>query len=290
MKPIHIVLCASLHCSVAFADMSKDSPITFPEKGALPALYPPDVNAKSFPSEKDYYLFQTPCRSLKQINEIQAKMPSGGFKAPPADWKNLSRTRRVLNEGSTLRIFGLGDSIVNDTMRSGLLAKLGEAYPKTKIEGMALVRGSGGCQHYKDENRIEKYVAPHRPDFVLIGGISQKNIEDIRTVIKQLRAALPDVEILLATGAFGSYDPRDENKLAQAPHSGTGAYGAALKQLAADEKCAFLDMTSPWAQYIRSSQKHPHVFYRDVVHANEYGEQILSKILLSFFAPDTAKP
>jgi hypothetical protein len=98
------------------------------------------------------------------------------------------------------------------------------------------------------------------------------------------------VEILLATGAFGNYDPRDETKLSQAPHSGTGAYGAALKQLAADEKCAFLDMTSPWAQYIRSSQKHPHVFYRDVVHANEYGEQILSKILMSFFAPDTATP
>jgi hypothetical protein len=289
MKPIHIALCAALFCSAACADMTKDSPVQFPDKGALPALFPPDVNAKSFPSEKDYFLFETPCRSPKQINEIQAQMPRGEFKAPPADWKYLARTRRVLSEGGTLRIFGLGDSIVNDTMRSGWLAKLGEAYPKTKIEGMALVRGSGGCQHYKDENRIEKYVAPHKPDLVFIGGISQKNIEDIRTVIKQLRGALPDVEILLATGAFGTADPRDENELAQAPHSGTGAYGAALKQLAADEKCAFLDVTSSWAQYIRSSGKHPHIFYRDVVHANEYGEQILSKILLSFFAPD-AKP
>jgi hypothetical protein len=31
--------------------------------------------------------------------------------------------------------------------------------------------------------------------------------------------------------------------------------------------------------------KHPHVFYRDRVHANEIGEQILSKILMAFFKP-----
>ena len=42
-------------------------------------------------------------------------------------------------------------------------------------------------------------------------------------------------------------------------------------------------MTTPWAEYIRSSGLHPHRFYRDRVHANEYGEQILSKILMSFF-------
>jgi hypothetical protein len=40
-------------------------------------------------------------------------------------------------------------------------------------------------------------------------------------------------------------------------------------------------MTSPWAEYIRSSKKHPHLFYRDVVHANEYGEQILAKIMMA---------
>jgi lysophospholipase L1-like esterase len=55
----------------------------------------------------------------------------------------------------------------------------------------------------------------------------------------------------------------------------------ALKALAAEERCAYLDLTTPWAEYIRSSKLHPHVFYRDVVHANEYGEQILAKILMA---------
>ena len=42
-------------------------------------------------------------------------------------------------------------------------------------------------------------------------------------------------------------------------------------------------MTSPWAEYLRSSGVHPHRFYRDVVHANEFGEQILSKILIDYW-------
>jgi len=34
---------------------------------------------------------------------------------------------------------------------------------------------------------------------------------------------------------------------------------------------------------IRSSKLHPHLFYRDRVHANEFGEQILSKILIEWW-------
>ena len=49
-------------------------------------------------------------------------------------------------------------------------------------------------------SRIAKNVVPRKPDVVFIGGISQKDIESIREVIIQLRAALPDMEILLATG------------------------------------------------------------------------------------------
>jgi lysophospholipase L1-like esterase len=180
----------------------------------------------------------------------------------------------------------VGDSIVNDTMRSGWVAKLAEAYPKANILTTVYVRGGGGCQHYREEGRLQKNVIPRKPHLVFIGGISQKSIEDIREVIKQLRTALPDVEILLASGAFGTTDPRDVDSLAKARHSGTGEYGRKLRQLAAETDCAFLDMTGPWSQYIRSSGLHPHRFYRDPVHANAFGEQILSRILLAFLASD----
>lgn len=267
--------------------MTADSPVTFPKEGALPSKYPPDVKEQSEPSEKDYYMFSSPCRSLAQIDTLQREMPKGEFTPPPPDWTYLRRTRRTLTEGGELRLLALGDSIVNDTMRSGWVAKLQEAYPQASVKATVYVRGGGGCQHYREEGRVAKNILPRKPDLVYIGGISQKDIASIREVIRQVRAGLPEVEILLATGTFGTADPRDADALAGAPHSGTGAYGQALKALAAEERCAYLDMTAPWAEYIRSSKAHPHLFYRDVVHANEFGEQILAKIMMAFWsAPD----
>ena len=116
------------------------------------------------------------------------------------------------------------------------------------------------------------------------GSVQRAGIGPIRDAIKQIRAARPDVEILLMTGAFGAADPRSDEELAAASHSTTSPEGRALRSFAAEERCGFLDMTTPWSEYIRSSGLHPHRFYRDRVHANEHGEQILARILLAFFA------
>lgn len=285
VNPLLYFLAALLFAPTATrADLMADSPVKFPKEGALPSKFPPDAPVKDWEEpEKDYSLFSTPERSLNQITEIQKETPKGKFTSPPADWMPLTQTRRALTKGGKLRIMAVGDSIVNDTMRSGWIAKLREAYPKAEISAKVYVRGGGGCQHYKEENRIAKVVVPFQPDLVLLGGISQKDIGSIREVIHQLRRALPKVEILLFTGTFGMTDLRVSEELAKAPYSGTGEYGKALKAFAAEEKCAYLDMTTPWAEYILSSKLHPHLFYRDVVHANEYGEQILSKIMMAFW-------
>jgi lysophospholipase L1-like esterase len=269
--------------------MAADSPVTFPERGALPALFPPDVRAERFdPGEPDYFLFASPERSLAQVKEIQAAMPAGHFTPPTNDWRHLPRTRRKLTEGGALHIMAIGDSIVNDTMRSGWIALLREAYPKAEITAVVYVRGGGGAQHFRENDRLDRNVFPRRPDLVFLGGISQRSVEDLAALIDQLRAGLPDVEILLGTGAFGTTDPRDAAALAAAPHSGTGEYGRRLRQLAEARQCAFLDFTTPWAEYLISSGRHPHRFYRDVVHANELGEQVLAKIMMQFWRPAVA--
>jgi hypothetical protein len=279
-----IFLLAALAACTAFADMMKDSPVKFPKDGPIPAKYAPDIKRENEASEPGYFLFETPERSLAQINKIQGEMPAGRFTPPATDWRPLARARRVLSEGGDLHILAFGDSIINDTMRSGWLAKLGEAYPKARIRGTVYVRGGGGCQHYLQENRIARFIAPRKPDLVLIGGISQRDPDDVRQCIRYLRGELPGVEILLMSGAFGSnIDPRSPVETARAPYSGTGPYGEQLRRIAAGERCAYLDLTAPWAEYINASKLHPHLFYRDPVHANEYGEQILARILLSFF-------
>lgn len=268
------------------SDMTADSPVTFPEKGALPSPFAPDVKTQSFPAEKDYFIFETPCRSPAQIRAIQAQMPTGTFSVVRIDWRHLPRTRKALTEGGSLHILGLGDSIINDTMRSGWIALLREAYPKAGIKGTVYVRGGGSCKHYRAENRVQTYLLPLKPDLVIIGGISQgKDYAAIRDVVGQIRAGLPGCEFLFTTGVFGSTDPRSDDAMAAAQHSGTSDYGRDLKALAEELGCAYFDMTTPWIQYIRSSGQHPHLFYRDRVHANAFGEQILAKILLSWWTP-----
>lgn len=264
--------------------LATDSPVTFPTEAPLPCKFPPDCPAQDDARpEEGYYLFSTPERSLAQIRTIQAEMTPGQFTPPPHDWGPLIRTRRLLTEGGDLRLLAMGDSIVNDTMRSGWVALLQEAYPQAQITAKVYVRGGGGCQHYKEEGRIGRCVAPLQPDVVYIGGISQADLASIREVIGQLRAELPEVEILLATGTFGTTDPRDPVALAAARYSGTGAWGEGLCALARELNCAYLDMTTPWAEYLCSSGVHPHRFYRDRVHANEFGEQILAQIMMGFW-------
>jgi hypothetical protein len=285
------------------SSLAADSPKTFPRKGSLPLLYPPNLPMRDEEAEADYFIFSAPLeagtpighvptdvpapsrypgRTLEQIARIESEMPKGTFTAPRNDWQHLTRTHRLLTEGGDLHLLALGDSIINDTMRSGWVAKLQQAYPTARIKLTVYVRGGGGCHHL---SRVQRYILPRRPDVVLIGGITQVDIPSIREVIQQIRAGLPETEFLLTSGAFGRVDLRDPAKLAIAPHSGTGAYGKALCQLAEDERCAYLDMTRPWADYLVSSKEHPHVFYRDRVHANEFGEQVLSRILTAFFKP-----
>lgn len=69
------MLIGSIILLPTYADMMKDSPVTFPKKGALPARYPPPINGPraTMRKEKDYYIFRTPESSLEQIKQIQAE-------------------------------------------------------------------------------------------------------------------------------------------------------------------------------------------------------------------------
>src|SRR3954464_9131946 len=222
MPRLHAFLIALILAAPASADMMADSPVTFPKTGALPSKYPPDVKTQRETPEKDYSIFGAQERSLAQIDKIQSKMLPGSFTPPVTDWAHLPKTKKILTEGGELSILAVGDSIVADTMRSGWVGKLQQAYPKGKITATVYVRGGGGCQHYREEGRVQKNIIPRKPDLIFIGGISQRSVDDIREVIHQIRAGLPDVEILLGTGAFGARAPRAADEINKARHSGTG--------------------------------------------------------------------
>ena len=153
------------------------------------------------------------------------------------------------------------------------------------------MRGSTGCWWYKYPGRVQKYVLDHKPDLVIIGGISHRNdVESIREVIRQIQeASQPD--ILLMTGAFGSTDPgKDDQWQKISDPSRYSDYRKGLEKLAGEVGAAFLDMEAAWAKYVRDSGKDLASFKRDAVHANAQGEQILGHILANYLSyPPLAK-
>jgi hypothetical protein len=224
---------------------------------------------------------------LERIDFIYSEMVPLQW-TPPADrWRHLQRTVETLQKGGTLRVVMLGDSIVNDTSRSSWEKLVERLYPGAHIEKVTSVRGSTGCWYYKDPTQLQEYVLKHKPDLVMIGGISHRDdIESVRDVIRGIRAELePDPEILLMSPCFGHKDPRVDPEWTFDVPSDGNSFRSRLKKLAEEEKTAFLDMTGPWGQYLRTCGEDIHWFKRDIVHANARGEAILGRILEKFFTP-----
>ena len=158
-------------------------------------------------------------------------MPAGRFTPPPNDWKHLARTRRILTQGGKLRLMAVGDSIVNDTMRSGWiepaaggLSQGARSPPPSTCAAAAAPNTSGRTTASLD--RCFRADPTWCFSAASASGLSQIS----PLMIEQLRAGLPEVEILLGTGAFGTTDPRDAVALAHAPHSGSGDYGRRLRE------------------------------------------------------------
>lgn len=224
--------------------------------------------------------------SLEDIDAIYSKMKPVHYDPPPNRHVYLPKTMQKLRGGGSLTCVMLGDSIMNNTASSRFDLLLGKRYPKCKIRPIVSVRGGTGCGWYRNENRVKDYVLKHNPDLLIIGGSSNgNNPEDVRSVIHQVRAANPEIEILFLTPVFfeterapwfknWTYDPD-----ASAPN-----YRSSMKKVCAEERCAYFDINGPWWQYILDSGCSYGWFRADAVHANARGCQILGRLLDLWFA------
>ncbi len=210
----------------------------------------------------------------------------------PRAGKNLARSLQKLRSGQTLRIVMLGDSIVADTGNSAFDVLLERAYPGARVEVITAVRSGTGCQYYQDENRVKPYVLDFQPDLVIIGGVShQFDPQPVESVVKQIRAA-SDAEILLLSDAVTpawlmARNFRGSSKLPEAEATARiEGYRPALARIAEQQQAAYFDMRPLWDDYTASTRKHPLWLYRDVVHANARGKQLLARMLLHYLGPD----
>ena len=231
------------------------------------------------------YIIRKNRRTLEQADKAYAQIHPVRFTPPPERWRNLHRTASLLSGGGELNVVMLGDSIINDISRSAWDLVLHRRYPACRINKTTCVRGSTGCWWYKEPPRVRQYVLDFDPDLVIIGGISHRGDTDsIAEVISQIRSTA-DPDILLMTGAFGSVEPAKDDRwrrISDPDHHGD--YRRNIEKLARDTDCAFLDMEHAWAKYVRRSPRDLDWYKRDVVHANEYGEQILGRILYQYLS------
>lgn len=222
--------------------------------------------------------------TLERIDAIYAAMDPITYRPPADRFANIPRTMAKLRDGGELRMVLLGDSIMGNTSASSFELLVMRDYPKCKIVKIASLRSSTGCKYYQEDNRVEDYVLRHQPDLLVIGGISNGgDAEAVRSVIRQVRAAQPDTEFLLLTPVFGAM--RDEHFRTFTPEIDptTDNFRARLQKVAAEERCAFFDMTGPWWTYIQESGKTYGWFQGDRVHANQRGCQIIGRLLEIWF-------
>lgn len=227
----------------------------------------------------DVYAGLTP---LEKIDAIYANMDPMTYVPEKDRFRYLPKTMERLKNGDSLRMVLLGDSIIGNTCASNFDLLMGRKYPNCDIKKIPSTRSSTGCAWYQHENRVQAYVTDKNPDFLIIGGISNGlDPEAVRSVIRQVRAQNPGLEILFITPVFGAL--RDDHIARWSFIPAEGSFRAGMKKVCEEEKCAFFDMTAPWWKYVQESGKTYGWFMGDAVHANARGCQIIGRLLEIYF-------
>lgn len=233
---------------------------------------------------------KTPKETRSPLERMRAhldKLPPMTYVPPAGRFAYIPETMRRLREGGDLTIVMLGDSIVNDTASSRFEELLMKRYPKCRIRKVVSVRGSTGCDWYAQENRVQDWALRYKPDLMFVGGISHRpDPSKMRDVVRQIRAAKPDTEFLLVTPVFGSEGNSWNRDWTPEIDHAKPNWRAIIEKIAAEEKCAFFDMTGPLGVFIRDSNIARGAFMRDVVHSNDRGKAVLGELLDRWFAPE----
>ena len=232
--------------------------------------------------------------SLADIDRIAATLKPVRYTPPKDRHALLPGTMVRLADGPSLNIVCLGDSIISDTCKSKFEFLLQREWPKCKVSNVRSVRSSTGCWWYKDENRVDGWVFSHKPNLLVIGGVSQRDdVESIRSVIRQCRAKDPALEILVMSPVFGVEG--DKRRAGwnvgwnSDPDKAEHPFRRQLRDMCAEEKVAFFDINAPWRQYILDSGTSVGYYHRDPVHANQRGQVLLGLLIEKWFSHDDVR-
>lgn len=229
----------------------------------------------------------TDAEALAEADAMWAAMPPMTWTPPQVRLTRLPRTMAKLRAGQTVQFVMLGDSIINDTSNGPFDLFIERLYPGANVQPQISVRGSTGCWYYQDPVQLKAYVLDYQPDLVWIGGISQKNdIDAIQSVIRQTRAALPQVEFMLSSNSCAQFgDPKGNPEWSSVTDPHGDNYRSRLYRLAQAENVEYMDMSSAWGWYMLHQDKPYATYMRDPIHANDAGRMVLSRAIEAYFRP-----
>ncbi|MGI6495920.1 MAG: SGNH/GDSL hydrolase family protein [Kiritimatiellia bacterium] len=239
-----------------------------------------------------------------------AKLPPLEF-TPTEDFTRLlPRTMEAFQTGRPWRVVMLGDSIVQDTFHSQFHALVKRAFPQSNVEWILSMRGGTGCWYYILADNFYSYVVDHRPDLLIIGGISNARKHDETPLGRDVGPTGPEAMVRVAKLArerlgcealivnnplavdYRPYDAADPDaplpKMSFNVHHfemirDQGWDYGRLKNLCDGAGIPWWDAFVPCYDWLFRSELPFGHFSRDAVHSGELGKQIIGHVMLRYF-------
>lgn len=200
-------------------------------------------------------------------------------------WKHLPAARDRLRKGQPLSILVLGDSVANDMADSDFHLLLQHRLGLPVTMGTA-VSGNAGASWYLQEDRIRERVLPHDADLVILGGMSNRDIDAVRQLVAEIREN-SRAEVLVVSGTVVQDRYHSTlNKPATDDGWPTGertAWRSQLAHAAEEDRFAFFNLGTAWDAYVLQSSQPLEHYKRDNSHVNTRGRAIVAQIMKSFF-------
>jgi hypothetical protein len=245
----------------------------------------PNANSNTYVTNISIYPISRSQAATVLDNNFATLMPKPFSYSPPAGYQaNIPNTMATLAQGQVMNAVMVGDSTISDIAGSSFDAQAERKTGGTINITYASVGGAGPT--YWAQNNVASYITPNTNLFMW-GGISQEgDIASLQSIIQQVRAVKPSIEIVLMSPIAGTENnPFNDPTLLQPTDPNGITWRSQLEQLAAQDGIQYWDLTVPWAQYIENSGLQYDDFLRDGIHMNGRGEMLTAQILQSFFTP-----
>lgn len=231
----------------------------------------------------------SPEEAAQWCDDAYGKLPELEYQAPEKRLINIPKTIEAMKTGKKWRIVMLGDSIINDTFNSNFQALLKRQYSDSNLDVICSVRGSTGCWFYKEKENFKEYVENRKPDLLIIGGISNAKDctdEDAANYIDEVITNAKEnigCEVMLLTGPLGNSKKEFNNS--SDDYKVPFEFWNLLEEIAENQKIEFQNQGIIWRDYILKNKNYIDMLYRDSVHGNRFGEQIIARMIEKYFQP-----